>query len=243
MPGADNGTGFRLALLHGDDYEAASFAGLLERHGVAPVAGILPLTCESELGPGALDAVVVAADPGESAAISAVRSIRRRIADVGIVVVGPSDGAFRGRAAINAGADAFIADADAARALVPAVHAVLAGLVCVPRRQRRLVAKPTFSHREKEVMELLVIGFTNRQIAERLHLAESTVKSHVASAFAKLGVRSRKDAAAIVLDPAEELGATLLPHAVAPGDVASPALAPAGPAAARPHKLSQAAAA
>jgi DNA-binding CsgD family transcriptional regulator len=92
----------------------------------------------------------------------------------------------------------------------------MAGLVCAPRAARRAVAKPTFSHREKEVLELLVAGLTNRQIGARLYLAESTVKTHLASAFAKLGVRSRKDAVALLLDPAEGLATTALPP-VAPG--------------------------
>ena len=61
------------------------------------------------------------------------------------------------------------------------------------------------------MLALLVAGLTNRQIAARLYLAESTVKTHVTSAFSKLGVRSRKDAAAILLDPAEGLLATALP--------------------------------
>jgi len=210
--GAHTGGTFRLALAHAADYEATWLAELLARHGIAPVAGVLPLSSACQLTAEVLDAVVLATDPNESEAMSAVRSIRRRTADVGIVVVGPDDGGLRGRVAVNAGADAFVAETDASRALVPAVHAVMAGLVCVPRRHRRRVAKPTFSHREKEVMQLLVVGLTNRQIAQRLHLAESTVKSHVASAFSKLGVRSRKDAAAVLLDPAEGLAATLLPH-------------------------------
>ena len=50
----------------------------------------------------------------------------------------------------------------------------------------------------------------NREIADRLFLAESTIKSHVASSLAKLGVRSRKEAAALVLDPQEGLRALVL---------------------------------
>jgi DNA-binding NarL/FixJ family response regulator len=60
---------------------------------------------------------------------------------------------------------------------------------------------------------LLVAGLTNRQIGSRLFLAESTVKTHLASAFGKLGVRSRKDAVALLLDPAEGLATAALPPA------------------------------
>jgi DNA-binding NarL/FixJ family response regulator len=46
-----------------------------------------------------------------------------------------------------------------------------------------------------------VMGFTNAGIAKKLFLAESTVKSHLSSAFTKLGVRSRHEAAALLSDP------------------------------------------
>ena len=46
----------------------------------------------------------------------------------------------------------------------------------------------------------VVTGRTNAQIADELGLAESTVKSHLSSAFAKLGVASRAEAAALIRD-------------------------------------------
>jgi hypothetical protein len=58
----------------------------------------------------------------------------------------------------------------------------------------------------------VVEGCTNSEIGARLFLAESTVKSHLATAFSKLGVRSRRDAAAMILG-AETLAAAILPSA------------------------------
>jgi two-component system, NarL family, response regulator DesR len=49
--------------------------------------------------------------------------------------------------------------------------------------------------REREVLDLLVEGLTNREIASRLFLAEVTVKVHVRHILRKLGVRSRTEAA------------------------------------------------
>ncbi len=56
---------------------------------------------------------------------------------------------------------------------------------------------PTLSAREHEVYSLMSEGLTNRQIAERLFLGESTVKVHVRHIFEKLGVRTRTAAAAL----------------------------------------------
>jgi DNA-binding NarL/FixJ family response regulator len=49
---------------------------------------------------------------------------------------------------------------------------------------------------EKRILELIGEGLTNRQIGERLHLAEKTVKNYVSSLLAKLGMERRTQAAA-----------------------------------------------
>jgi len=158
------------------------------------------------------EAVVMVVDCASRAEFAALRRVRAQLQSAPIVVVGRSGATpAAARQCLNAGAQSFVHEEDAARSLPAAVHAVLAGLVCVPYEVQRLVAMPTFSHREKEVLELLVDGLANGQIAVRLHLAESTVKSHLATAFAKLGVHSRKDAVALLLDPSEGLAAAALP--------------------------------
>ena len=55
----------------------------------------------------------------------------------------------------------------------------------------------SLTEREREVLELLVDARTNRQIATRLYISEKTVSVHVSNILAKLGVRSRAEAAAV----------------------------------------------
>ena len=60
--------------------------------------------------------------------------------------------------------------------------------------------------REGDRSQLVACGYTNRQIATALFLAESTVKTHLSSALRKLDVRSRAEATALFLDPDEGPG-------------------------------------
>jgi DNA-binding NarL/FixJ family response regulator len=194
------------------DPSCLEVVGPLLAGAVRQSTGTVAIRGVSDLADDCPDAVVLVADFGAPAGMAALRRIRSEVPAARLVVVARDDrSAVAARQALNAGADAFVPAAEVERALAPALDAVMAGLVCAPRAARRLIARPTFSHREKEVLELLVPGLTNRQIAARLYLAESTVKSHLASAFAKLGVRSRKDAVALLLDPAEGLATTALP--------------------------------
>lgn len=201
----------RLALIHDRSQAPAELVSSLAADGLWPSAGVLPASRASKLAASPPDVAVLAVDLSKSKGLAVIRELRQNGRHTRIVAVARDPRGVLARPVLNAGADAFVSEHTATDALGAAVRAVTAGFVCVPRDARRLVAKPTFSYREKEVLALLVAGMSNRQIAGRLYLSESTVKTHVASAFAKLGVRSRKDAAAVVLDPAEGLTATALP--------------------------------
>jgi DNA-binding NarL/FixJ family response regulator len=102
------------------------------------------------------------------------------------------------RAALHAGADGIVPELQAGMSLGLVVRAVAQGLTAMPRDLRQDAERQAVSNREREVLTLLAEGLSNAEIAERLFLAESTVKTHVSSAYAKLGVRSREEAARLV---------------------------------------------
>ncbi|MFF7828975.1 MULTISPECIES: response regulator transcription factor [Streptomyces] len=58
----------------------------------------------------------------------------------------------------------------------------------------------SLTEREREILEVLGQGWTNTEIAERLHLAESTVKTHVGRILAKTGSRDRVQAVILAYD-------------------------------------------
>jgi DNA-binding NarL/FixJ family response regulator len=120
------------------------------------------------------------------------------------------------RAALTVGAAGVVLWKDVSSAFGPCAQAVLAGQTCVPRAHWRQLAPPALSSREKQILGLVVMGFMNGQIAQQLFLAESTVKSHLSSAFRKLGVRSRNEAVTLILDPDSGLGMGILALGVEP---------------------------
>jgi DNA-binding NarL/FixJ family response regulator len=103
-------------------------------------------------------------------------------------------------AMLRAGARGIVLTDEVESALAPAVLAARAGQVAIPRPARHQVFRPVLSHRENTVLAMVALGRSNAQIANSLHLEESTVKSHLRSLFAKLGVSTREEAAAAVFD-------------------------------------------
>ncbi len=112
--------------------------------------------------------------------------------------------------AIMAGAAGYVTKQTCGADLVSAVRAVASGQSTLdPQASRQVMdrlrnhmadADPVaaLSAQEKRVLELIGEGLTNRQIAERMFLAEKTVKNYVSALLTKLGMHRRSQAAAFV---------------------------------------------
>jgi DNA-binding NarL/FixJ family response regulator len=114
------------------------------------------------------------------------------------------------RIALAAGTLGVVLSGSLGSALVPCVAAACVGQVCVPKSQARQVDAASLSARERQILGLVVMGYMNSEIATQLTVAESTVKSHLSSAFAKLGVKSRHEAVDLILDSERGLGMGIL---------------------------------
>ena len=118
--------------------------------------------------------------------------------------------------AIMAGAAGYVSKQTCGTDLVSALRAVASGLsildpqashqVMTRLRQRGISADPVaaLTEQEKRVLELIGEGLTNRQIAQRMFLAEKTVKNYVSSLLTKLGMQRRTQAAAFSVRHADE---------------------------------------
>ena len=138
-----------------------------------------------------------------------VTALRAELPDIPLVVVAVGFFTRAARKLVSADVDGLLHETDVETALPATIGAVLSDQLCVPASLRGALARPVFSHREKQVLELVVAGLSNSDIASRLFLSESTVKSHLAASFRKLGVSSRAEAARRAVDP--ELGLEMSP--------------------------------
>ncbi len=105
--------------------------------------------------------------------------------------------------AFQLGAMAYLLKSSSGQELLSTLRAVHAGERRVPPEIAMQLAerlgRAQLSSREQEVMMFVAQGLTNRQIGQRLHISDKTVRNHVIHCLAKLGARDRTEATAVAL--------------------------------------------
>ncbi|WP_030245406.1 response regulator [Streptomyces sp. NRRL S-350] len=145
--------------------------------------------------------------------VTVCRELRSRMPGLACLMLTSFDDEEALLDSIMAGAAGYVLKQISGTDLVSAVRTVAAGQSMLdPGATTRLMARlrgdtaaptqafPELTEREREILALVGEGLTNRQIGQRLYLAEKTVKNHVSRLLAKLGVERRVQAAIIATE-------------------------------------------
>jgi DNA-binding NarL/FixJ family response regulator len=131
--------------------------------------------------------------------IEAAAAIRQAFPDARMIALSTYTGDEDIRRALNAGVQAYLTKDVLHDELLDAIRAVHEGRTYLPAPVRAALdaqaPRTDLSARERQVLELIVRGLANKQIAYSLDIAEHTVKNHVKSILDKLGVQDRTQAA------------------------------------------------
>lgn len=133
----------------------------------------------------------------------AAQAIRAEFPDARILILTTYDTEEDIHRALKAGIGGYVHKRSRRADIVAAIRAVHAGEQWVPREvaQRAAVraSQPDLSPRQREVLELIIKGLTNKEIAQVLGFTESGAKQHLRQIFQKLGVADRAEAVAAAI--------------------------------------------
>jgi DNA-binding NarL/FixJ family response regulator len=120
-----------------------------------------------------------------------------------IIVLTTFDGDEDIYRALQAGARGYLLKGMTGEELMDAIRSVYAGKSRIPasvaERLAERMSAPSLTTRETEVLQLIVGGNSNKEIAAALYISEATVKTHINSLLSKLGVTDRTQAATTAL--------------------------------------------
>jgi DNA-binding NarL/FixJ family response regulator len=137
--------------------------------------------------------------------LEAIATLRIVRPDLRVLVTGTGSDDENILRVMTSGAKGYVDESASIADLVQAIFAVHQGSVWIPRRVMSMFIErsggllsrnsqdrsPNFTSREKQVLEMLVGGRSNKEIANPLGIEERTVKAHVAKLMRKAGVKNR----------------------------------------------------
>jgi len=139
----------------------------------------------------------------DGSGIDLCRAVRSAHPEVACLILTAYDDDEASYSAVVAGAAGYVLKDIRGQGLLEGIRRVAGGESLLPKLvTERVVAElrapvddPGLTLRERQVLDLIADGLTNRQIGERLELAEKTVKNYVSGLLAKLGMERRTQAA------------------------------------------------
>ena len=196
-----------------DDHEVVrrGLRELLESTGDIEVVGESGLAVEATARIPALrpDVAILDGRLPDGSGIDVCRDVRSVDPSINALILTSYDDDEALFAAILAGASGYVLKQINGHDLIDTVHRVAAGQSLIdPALTARVLDRvrngapsqpelADLTEREREILGLIAEGMTNRQIGERLFLAEKTVKNYVSSLLAKLGLERRTQAAVL----------------------------------------------
>lgn len=140
--------------------------------------------------------------------VAVMREINQRFSDAKVLVLTTFDDQEYVAQALSFGARGYLLKDTPSEELAAAIRAVYKGYTqlgpglfekVIPKAPTPLASPPPgweqLTPREKEVLQLIAAGASNREIAETLYISEGTVKNHVTRILSQLGLRDRTQAA------------------------------------------------
>jgi DNA-binding NarL/FixJ family response regulator len=135
---------------------------------------------------------------GAVSGVEAIKQIREAWPQARIIVLTTFDGDEDIYRAMQAGAKGYLLKGMSVDDLISAVRTVHQGRMRIPAEIAEKLAQrmggPQLTHRELEVLQAIVRGRSNKEIASDLSISEATVKTHINSLLGKLGVTDRTQA-------------------------------------------------
>jgi len=163
-------------------------------------AGLAVLAADDDVDLVLLDLML----PGTSG-MALLGVLRKRFPAIPVVILSALDDADTVARAMRQGAAGFVPKSSSTGVMIDALRNVLAGEVYLPPRLRDMSSRTSgrgkdvaerygLTPAQMRVLELLIQGKTNRQIAEMLDVTEGTVKIHVSAIFKAMNVTNRSQA-------------------------------------------------
>ena len=191
----------RLAVVESDPLRFVGFRALFDSE---PDFELISASLSEISGLQGIDLILLGNRNGQNL-FDLMASLKAARPDLRIIVTGAGIDEETILKAIAAGAKGYVDEAASPAEFVQAIRIVNQGSVWAPRRVlsifiERVTSSPgrifpagrvTFTDREKEVLELLVVGRSNKEIGSVLGIEERTVKAHVAKLMRKVGVQNR----------------------------------------------------